>query len=156
MTGYIIIGVIVLLVIYILVIYNKLVKINNIVKEAFSTMDVYLKKRWDLIPNLVETVKKYAEHEEKAISEVSTIRSNTYDTMSVNKKIDINERLTQGISEIMLISENYPELKTSENFLKLSHDLIQIEDEIASSRKYYNGSVRMLNNKIQMFSGILM
>ena len=151
MTLYIIIGVIVLLFIYVLITYNGFVKTNNIVKEAFSTMDVYLKKRWDLIPNLVEVVKGYAKHEKETFNEITTLRTNSYDSMSMSKKIDVNEQLTQGISKIMAISENYPELKASENFLQLSKDLIQIEDEIANSRKYYNGSVRILNTKIQMF-----
>ena len=125
--------------------------INMVVKEAFSTMDVYLKKRWDLIPNLVEVVKGYAKHEKETFNEITTLRTNSYDSMSMNKKINVNEQLTQGISKIMAISENYPELKASENFLQLSKDLTQIEDEIANSRKYYNGSVRILNTKIQMF-----
>ena len=151
MTLYIIVGVIVLLFIYVLITYNGFVKTNNIVKEAFSTMDVYLKKRWDLIPNLVEVVKGYAKHEKETFNEITSLRTNSYDSMSMNKKIDVNEQLTQGISKIMAISENYPELKASENFLQLSKDLTQIEDEIANSRKYYNGSVRILNTKIQMF-----
>ena len=151
MTLYIIIGIIALLLIYVLVTYNGFVKTNNIVKEAFSTMDVYLKKRWDLIPNLVEVVKGYAKHEKETFNEITVLRTNSYDSMSMNKKINVNEQLTQGISKIMAISENYPELKASENFLQLSHDLTKIEDEIANSRKYYNGSVRILNNKVQMF-----
>ena len=151
MTLYIIIGIVVLLAIYLLITYNSLVKTNNIVKEAFSTMDIYLKKRWDLIPNLVEVVKGYAKHEKEILNEITTLRTNSYDNMSMNKKINVNEQLTQGISKIMAISENYPELKSSENFLQLSRDLTQVEDEIANSRKYYNGSVRILNTKIQMF-----
>ena len=114
-------------------------------------MDVYLKKRWDLIPNLVEVVKGYAKHEKETFNEITTLRTNSYDDMSMSKKIDVNEQLTQGISKIMAILENYPELKASENFLQLSKDLTQIEDEIANSRKYYNGSVRILNTKMQMF-----
>lgn len=148
---YVVIAIIAILVIYLIVQYNAFVKANNIVKEAFSTMDVYLKKRWDLIPNLVEVVKGYAKHEKETFNEVTSLRTNSYDSMSMNKKINVNEQLTQGISKIMAISENYPELKASENFLQLSKDLTQIEDEIANSRKYYNGSVRILNTKIQMF-----
>lgn len=151
MTLYIIVGIVVLLAIYLIVTYNGLVKTNNIVKEAFSTMDIYLKKRWDLIPNLVEVVKGYAKHEKETFNAITSLRTNSYDNMSMNKKIDVNEQLTQGISKIMAISENYPELKANENFLQLSKNLTQIEDEIANSRKYYNGSVRILNTKIQMF-----
>ena len=151
MSLYIIIGIVVLVVIYLLVTYNGLVKLNNIVKEAFSTMDIYLKKRWDLVPNLVEVVKGYAKHENETFSEITSLRTSSYDSMSMNKKIDINEQLTQGISKIIAISENYPDLKANELFLQLTRDLTKIEDEIANSRKYYNGSVRIFNNKIQMF-----
>ena len=147
---YIMIGLIILL-LYVLVTYNGLIKSNNFVKEAFSTMDVYLKKRWDLIPNLVEVVKGYAKHEKETIEKITDLRTNTYETMSADKKIDVNEQLTQGLSRIMAISENYPDLKASQSFIELSHNLTKIEDEIANSRKYYNGTVRIFNNKIQMF-----
>lgn len=151
MVLYVIIGIAIILVIYTLLTYNSLIKSNNFVKEAFSTMDIYLKKRWDLIPNLVEIVKGYAKHEKEIFNQITSLRANSYDTLSTGKKININEQLTQEISKIMLISENYPDLKASENFLQLSHELSKIEDEIANSRKYYNGTVRILNNKIQMF-----
>ena len=152
MTLFIIIGIIILLLLlYVIVTYNGLVKSNNLVKEAFSTMDVYLKKRWDLIPNLVEVVKGYLKYEKDTIEEITTLRTNAYETMSTDKKINVNEQLTQGLSKIMAISENYPDLKASQNFIELSHNLTKIEDEIANSRKYYNGTVRIFNNKIQMF-----
>lgn len=151
MALYIVIGIVIIIAGYILIQYNSLVKTRNLVKEAFSTMDVYLKKRWDLIPNLVEIVKGYAKHEKETFNEITSLRTNSYDEMSMNKKIDINKQLTQDILKIMVISENYPELKASENFIQLSKDLTKIEDEIANSRKYYNGTVRILNNKIQMF-----
>lgn len=145
---YILIGIVVL---YALVQYNNFVKLNNSVKESFSTMDIYLKKRWDLIPNLVEVVKGYAKHEKDTFSEITELRTRSYDNMSIDKKIAINEQLTNSLSRIMAISENYTELKASENFNQLSKELTKIEDEIANSRKYYNGTVRMLNNKVQMF-----
>ena len=151
MAVYIIIGLIAIILIYVLITYNGLVKSNNFVKEAFSTMDVYLKKRWDLIPNLVEVVEAYAKHEQETIEKITTLRTNAYESMSIDKKINVNEQLTQGLSRIMAISENYPDLKASQNFSELSHDLTKIEDEIANSRKYYNGTVRIFNNKIQMF-----
>ena len=146
---YIIIVLIIL--IYFLIEYNSFIKLNNYVKEAFSTMDIYLKKRWDLIPNLVQIVKGYGEYEKETIEKVTLLRTKQYEDMTVNNKIDINEQLTVGISKLMIIAENYPELKASETFLELSHNLTKIEDEIANSRKYYNGTVRILNNKIQMF-----
>ena len=151
MALYIVIGIVVIIAIYFLIQYNSLVKTRNTVKEAFSTMDIYLKKRWDLIPNLVEVVKGYAKNEQQTFEKIISLRTNSYDSLSINKKIDVNKQLTSGISRIMAISENYPDLKANETFLQLSKDLTKVEDEIANSRKYYNGSVRILNNKVQMF-----
>ena len=130
---------------------DNLTKWKNLVKEAFSTMDIYLKKRWDLIPNLVEIVKGYAQHEKDVLEKITELRTNNYEEMSKDKKININEQITNNLSKIVAIAENYPELKSSENFSQLSKDLTKIEDEIANSRKYYNGTVRIYNNKIQMF-----
>ena len=151
MWAYIIIAIIVLIVVYALTLYNSFVKLNNKVKEAFSTMDVYLKKRWDLIPNIVETVKGYAEHEKNTLKEVLELRNSAYDKMSDEEEIKTNEKLSSGISEIMALAEAYPDLKANENFKDLSNQLTKVEDEIANSRKYYNGVVRMYNNKVEMF-----
>ena len=137
MALYIVIGIVVIIAIYFLIQYNSLVKTRNTVKEAFSTMDIYLKKRWDLIPNLVEVVKGYAKHEQQTFEKIISLRTNSYDSLSINKKIDVNKQLTSGISRIMAISENYPDLKANETFLQLSKDLTKVEDEIANSRKYY-------------------
>lgn len=147
----IVILILIVILVYVFIQYNSLVKSNNLVKEAFSTMDVYLKKRWDLVPNLVESVKGYAGYEKEIFSEITKLRTNSYDAMTTNNKINMNEQLTQEILKVMAISENYPELKASDNFSQLSKDLIKIEDDIANSRKYYNGTVRILNNQIQMF-----
>lgn len=127
----IILIILVVLVIYIFILYNSLVKLNNKVKEAFATMDVYLKKRWDLIPNLVEIVKSYAKYEEDTFKEITQIRSNIYDDMSYEDKLKANQQLTSNISKLMLLVENYPNLKANENFVKLSDKLIKLEDEIA-------------------------
>ncbi len=148
---YIIITIIVLILIYFGITYNSLVKLSNTVKEAFSTMDVYLKKRWDLIPNIVETVKGYAKHEKSTLKEIIELRNSAYDNMTVNEKVDMNNKLSQEINRLMAISESYPDLKANENFKDLSKQLTKIEDDIANSRKYYNGTVRIFNNKVQMF-----
>lgn len=148
---YIIIAIIVLIVIYALALYNSFVKLNNKVKEAFSTMDVYLKKRWDLIPNIVETVKGYAKHEKDTLKEVVELKNSTYDKMSDEEKIKTNEQLSSGINKIMALAEAYPDLKANENFKDLSKQLTKVEDDIANSRKYYNGVVRIYNNKVEMF-----
>ena len=148
---YIIIAIVILLIIYICAIYNSLVNLNNKVKEAFSTMDVYLKKRWDLVPNIVETVKGYAKHEKDTLEKIVELRNSSYNKMSDDEKIKKNQELSSGISKIMALAEAYPDLKASENFNELSNQLSKIEDDIANSRKYYNGVVRMYNNKVEMF-----
>ena len=140
-----------ILVIYIITTYNKLIKLRHIVEEAFSTMDVYLKKRWDLVPNLVEVVKGYVKHEKDILEKIVKLRADTYQDMSIDNKININNQMANEISKIILVSEKYPELKSNQNFLNLSKELTQIEDDIANSRKYYNGSVRIFNTKIQVF-----
>lgn len=132
-------------------VYNSLIQLKNTVKEAFATMDVYLKKRWDLIPNLVNTVKGYAKHEQDTLKEVIELRNSSYSTMSDDKKIELNKQLSHGISKIIALCESYPDLKANENFRDLSSQLANIENDIANSRKYYNGAVRIFNNKVQMF-----
>ena len=148
---YVLIVIILIILLYIIITYNKLVGLKNIVKEAFSTMDIYLKKRWDLIPNLVEVVKTYANYEKSTFEEITNIRSKLYDSLKPNEKISINENLSNDLPRIIALAENYPELKANENFLDLSKQLVKIEDDIANSRKYYNGAVRKLNTTIQKF-----
>ena len=148
---YVMIGIIVLIVIYTFVTYNSLQTKKNRVDEAFSTMDVYLKKRWDLIPNLVETVKGYAKHEKDTLEEVIALRNNIYDNLSYNDKVNVNSKLTNDISKLMALSEAYPDLKADKHFQNLSIELSKVEDEIANARKYYNGTIRLLNNKVDMF-----
>ncbi len=151
MVIYIIIGIIFIFLIALFLTYNSFIKLENKVKEAFSTMDVYLKKRWDLIPNIVESVKSYAKYEKETLEEIINLRNKIYNEMSNKEKIKTNEQLNAEISKIMGIAEAYPDLKANENFLNLSNQLTKIEDEIANSRKYYNGVVRIYNNKVEMF-----
>ena len=148
---YILVFIVLLIIIYTFIVYNVLVKLSNKVNEAFSTMDVYLKKRWDLIPNLVETVKGYAKHEKETLEEVVKLRSGDYDIMTDEEKISTNTKITNGIGRIMALAESYPNLKANENFSNLAKELTKAEDEIAQSRKYYNATVRLFNNKVQMF-----
>ena len=147
----IILGAVLLILLYIGLTYNRFVKLFNYIKEAFSTMDVYLKKRWDLIPNLVETVKGYATHEKNVLEEVTSLRNMNYSNLSNSEKIDVNNKLSFGLSKLIAIAENYPDLKASTHFGELQKELTQIEDEIANSRKYYNGCVREYNTLIQIF-----
>ncbi len=148
---YILIAIIVIIAIYVFALYNSFIKLDNKVKEAFATMDVYLKKRWDLIPNILETVTGYVKHEKDTLKDVVNLHNNDYDSMSDDNKIKTNEKLSEEINKIMVLAESYPSLKANENFKELSKQLVEIEDDIANSRKYYNAVVRMFNNKVEMF-----
>ena len=155
MAGYIIIFVLALAVYYLIMTYNAFVKLRNLVSEAFATMDVYLKKRWDLIPNLVEVVKGYAAHESGLLESVTSLRNESYDKMSSAEKISANEKMSAGLSRLLALAENYPDLKASQNFSDLSAELAKTEGEIAQSRKYYNAVVRNLNTKAEVFPSSL-
>lgn len=148
---YVVAAFIFIILVYVLVLFNSFIKLNNRVKEAFSTMDVYLKKRWDLIPNIVETVKGYVQHEKSTLEEVIKLRNSAYDNMSYEDKIKTNEQLSKDISKIMALVESYPDLKANESFRNLSSQLTKVEEDIANARKYYNGTVRVFNNKVEMF-----
>lgn len=148
---YILIGLAIVLLVYFFLTYNKLIELKNNVEEAFSTMDVYLKQRWDLIPNLVETVKGYAKYEKETLNEIIELRNSTYDNMTTSDKLVTNTKVAEDISKIMLLAENYPELKASQNFIDLSKQLTKVEEDIANARRYYNGTIRIMNNKVQMF-----
>lgn len=147
---YILIGIIVLIILYSLIVNNSIIKSFNRVREAFSTMDVYLKKRFDLIPNLVETVKSYTDYESETLENIVKAR-NTYDNLEKEEKIKTNETAVKEINKLIALSENYPELKANNSFMKLSEQLTTIENDIANSRKYYNATVRIYNNKIGIF-----
>ena len=140
---YITIIIIILLISYGVFTYNSIVKLNNNVKEAFSTMDVYLKKRWDLIPNIIESIKEYAKHETEVLNNITKLRNSGYNALSNEQKIKKMSMLNIEINKFMLIAENYPELKASNNFKDLNKNLLIIEDEIANSRKYYNTIVKL-------------
>ena len=137
--------------VWVIACYNKGISLKNYVKEAFSTMDVYLKKRWDLIPNLLETTKGYAEHEKSIFEEVTRLRNNNYASMSDIEKMEINNQMTQALSKLIAVAENYPDLKANQNFMQFSSELSNIENEIATSRKYYNGCVREYNSFLEYF-----
>ena len=152
MTALIIIGIIVLvLILWLIRSYNSLVNLRNRVEEAFSTMDVYLKKRFDLIPNIVETVKGYAKYESETLEKIIKLRGESYNSMSTEEKVETNNKLSNEIGKLLAVAENYPDLKASENFRDLTKQLSSIEADIANARKYYNAVVREMNNKVQMF-----
>lgn len=146
-----VIALIALIAIYIGSTYNSLVKNRNTVEEAFSTMDVYLKKRWDLIPNIVASVKGYAKHEAETLEKVIAARNGNYQSLSDEEKIQANTELAKGLAAVSVLVERYPDLKANENFLNLNTQLQKTEEDIANARKYYNAVVKSYNNKVEMF-----
>lgn len=147
--GLIIIALIVIVFGYVLVSYNGFVKLKISVEEAFATMDVYLKQRWDLIPNIIETVKGYATHEKAIFTEVTNLRNKPYSDMSSDEKIEQNKKISSAMSNLFAVAESYPDLKANTMFLDLSTQMTRIEADIANSRKYYNGVVKVYNIKVQ-------
>ncbi len=147
--GIIVAIILVILVAAVIASYNKLVKQKIMIEEAFSTMDIYLKKRFDLIPNLVETVKGYAQHEEGTLEEIISLRNGNYNGMSVEEKLESSNALSKALPKIMALAEAYPDLKANQNFAELSRQLERLENDIANARKYYNGAVRQYNISVQ-------
>jgi LemA protein len=147
----IVIGIIFILGLWLIVSRNGFVKIKNQVEEAFSTMDVYLKKRYDLIPNLVETVKGYATHESETFTKVTAARSAAMGATSIDEKIANENVLSGTLKSLFAVAEAYPQLQANTNFLDLQKQLQRLEDEIANSRKYYNAIVRTFNTKVETF-----
>ena len=151
-----IIGIIVVVIVVALIgafisIYNGLVKAQQKVKNAWSQIEVQLQKRFDLVPNLVETVKGYAKHEKEVLDKVTELRSSWAGAKTNSEKVEVENQFAGALKTIMAVAENYPELKSNENYLDLSHKLYEIEEEIAKSRKYYNAVIRNYNIKIEMF-----
>lgn len=133
--------------------YNQLVRLKNGVKNSFAQMDTQLQRRFDLIPNLVETVKGYAEHEEQLLEQVSASRSGYLNAGGGQEKLAMNARLTSGLKALYAVAENYPELKSNTNFAHLQQELSETEDKVTFSRQFYNDAVTIYNNKLQMFPG---
>ncbi len=147
----IIVGILALLVFYVIGVYNKLVNARNKVENQFSQVDVQLKRRADLIPNLIETVKGYAKHENNTFKEVVEARNKAVSATSVNEKVEANNELTGALTKLFALAESYPELKANENFLALQSDLKETEDKISYARQFYNDSAMSFNNVVQMF-----
>jgi len=148
----IVIGVIILIIIvFIWSTYNGLVRTNERVNEAWSDITVQLKRRSDLIPNLVETVKGYAKHETAAIKEVSEARAKMMGAKSVQSTADADQSFTSALSRLLAVSEAYPELKADKNFQQLSSELSDTEDKIQAARRFYNAGAKELNTKIKVF-----
>ena len=135
--------------------YNNFVKLKNNVKEAFATMEVYFKKRFDLIPNLVETVKGYTQHEKTTLENVVKARNQLTNVQNISEQVDAENLLNESLKSLFALSESYPDLKANQNFKDLQNQLNQIEDDIANARKYYNGSVKQLNTACEKFPGVI-
>src|SRR5687767_9888839 len=141
----------VLLAIYAIVTFNGLVRLRNQSEEAFSDIDVQLKRRHDLIPNLVETVKGYASHERQTFENVTAARANAVAATGPQQQAQAENALTGALRQLFAVAESYPDLKASQNFLELQNELTDTEDKIQASRRFYNMTVRDLNTKIQQF-----
>ena len=151
MAGWIVLGVIVLVVLWAVAIFNKLVKNRNLVLEGWSGIDVQLKRRYDLIPNLVETVKGYAGHEKEVLARVVELRNSAAKAQTASEKAPIENMLTQTLRQLFALAEAYPDLKANQNFLDLQGQLSEIEEQIQFSRRYYNGAARDMNILVQSF-----
>lgn len=143
--------ILVVLVVAVIAMYNKLVTLRQRVRNAWSQIDVQLKRRFDLIPNLQETVKGYMEHESDVFAKIAELRSAWASAETVAAKADISNQLTEALKTIMAVSENYPDLKASQNFTQLQDELTNTENKIAYSRQFYNDTVTMYNTKLETF-----
>ena len=144
-----------LVVLYVFGFYNGCIKLRNQIEEAFSTMDVYLKQRYDLVPNLVNTVKGYAEHEEQTLVELTDARTKAMASQTTQQRVESEQGFQSALSRLLAVAENYPDLKANQNFLNLQEQLRQQEENIANARKYYNAVVREFNTKIEKMPGAL-
>ncbi|MBU2545240.1 LemA family protein [Patescibacteria group bacterium] len=148
---YAIAGILVLLVLWVIFTYNSLVSFRNRTKEAWSDIDVQLKRRYNLIPNLVETVKGYATHERELLEKVTQARASAMNAQTIDEHSKAENMLSSTLKSLFAVTENYPDLKASVNFLELQRELRDTEDKIQASRRFYNGNVRDMNTKIETF-----
>jgi LemA protein len=140
---------------YAIVAFNRLVRLRNLVREGWSGIDVQLRRRTDLVPNLVATVKAYAAHERAVFEEVTQRRASSIAASSVDGQAAAERELSGSLNRLMAVAEAYPQLKADENFLELQNQLAEIEDQLQMSRRYYNGAARNLNIAIQSFPDVL-
>lgn len=150
MTIIIILGLVALIGFWAVGIYNGLIKARNLVREAFSGIEVFLKKRFDLIPNLVEVVKGYAKHESETLAKVMQYRSER-GANNVEEVANADKKISEALVNVRAVAEAYPDLKADTQYQQLMTDLSSMESELASSRRYYNGAVRAFNDKLMVF-----
>ena len=142
-------------ILYAIGLYNKLVRNKNMVAEGWSGIEVQLKRRSNLIPNLIETVKGYVTHEAGLLSDIVNLRSRSKETREVAEKSRVESALTRSLGDLLALAEAYPDLKANQNFIDLQDDLSQIENDIQMARRYYNGTARDLNISIESFPSSL-
>ena len=152
---WIIIGVVVVVIFWLISVFNSLIRLKNRTQEAFSDIDVQLKRRHDLIPNLVETVQGYAKHEKELFEKVTQARASAVNAKGVAEKGKAENMLSETLKSIFAVAEAYPDLKASQNFLKLQDELSDTENKIQAARRFYNGNVRDFNIKIEVFPNSL-
>jgi LemA protein len=140
-----------LIIISFISIYNKFIKQKNQIKEASSGISVQLKRRYDLIPNLVNTVKGYSVHEKELLEKITSLRSEAMQTKNITDKVDTENQISVALSKFFAVAESYPDLKANTNFLSLQKELSSIENDIQLSRRYYNGTVKVYNSRIETF-----
>ncbi len=150
-TFYVLLAILAAAVLYGIAIYNKLVRNKNLVDEGWSGIETQLKRRANLIPNLVETVKGYATHERSALEEVTKLRTEAMSTTDIAERGHKEGELTAALGRLFAVAEAYPDLKASQNFIDLQDDLSEIENEIQLARRYYNGTVRNMNILVESF-----
>jgi LemA protein len=143
------VAIVAVILLYLMYLFNRLVSLRNRVDNGWSQIDVQLRRRYDLIPNLVETVKGYAAHERELFEHVAEARSRAIDASTVGDQAQAENQLTSGLRRLMAVAENYPELKASQNFLGLQEELTGTESRIAYARQFYNDQVMLLNTRIQ-------
>ena len=151
MIMWVILGIIAIIAIWAVAIYNGLIRLKNRIDEAWSDIDVQLKRRYDLIPNLVNTVKGYASHEKEVFEKVTEARTKAMSAESAGDKAQAENALSQTLKSLFAVAEAYPDLKANQNFLELQRELTDTEDKVQASRRFYNGNVRDFNTKIQVF-----
>ena len=154
--GYVLLGVAVALIGYFIYAYNSLVRKRNLVAEGWSGIDVQLRRRADLIPNLVETVKGYAAHEGRLFRDLADLRAKSMSSGSVEEQSAVGQAMSVAIGRLFAIAEAYPELKADRNFRELQDQLAGVEDELQLARRYYNGAVRNLNTMVESFPSNLL
>ncbi len=152
---WLIIALVAIIVIAFIYYYNKFVVLGNRIDNSLSQIDVQLKRRADLVPNLIETVKGYAKHEKSIFADVNAARKALVGATTIESKVKAGDQLQNALKSIFAIAENYPNLKANENFLQLQQELASIEDKVAYSRQYYNDSILSYNNSVETFPGAM-